>query len=85
MSKRESDLSIANSILVICGTRSVCTASFAILEEVRMRVLFGISILALIALLWASMAIARHVYQARQRHQRELQNEAVAESDGRRL
>ena len=62
----------------------VCTASFAILEDVRMRVLFGISILALIALLWASIAIARHVYQARQRHQRELQHEAAADSDGRR-
>ena len=84
MSERESDLSIANSTLGMCRKTSVCTASFAILEDVRMRVLFGISILALIALLWASIAIVRHVYQARQRHQRELQDDAAAESDGRR-
>lgn len=33
-----------------------------------MRVLFTISMLALIALLWASISIARHIYRARQRH-----------------
>jgi len=47
-----------------------------------MRVLFCISILALIALLWASIAIARHVSQARQREVRELQAEAGAEPKG---
>jgi hypothetical protein len=48
-----------------------------------MRVLFSISTLALIALLWASIAIARHVQQARRRHHRELQSEAAAELKGR--
>jgi hypothetical protein len=33
-----------------------------------MSVLFKISILALLALLWAFIAIARHIYLARQRH-----------------
>ena len=49
-----------------------------------MRVLFCISIVALIALLWASIAIARHVYQARQRRLRELQSEEDTESKGSR-
>lgn len=83
MRVRESDLSIPYSIMGICGAESVCTASFAILKVVRMRVLFSISILALIALLWASIAIVRHVYQARRHHQRELQNEATTESKDR--
>ncbi len=47
-----------------------------------MRVLFCISILALIALLWASIAVARHVSQARQREDRELQAKAGAEPKG---
>jgi heme exporter protein D len=47
-----------------------------------MRVLFCISILAMIALLWASIAIARHIQQARQRHHRELQSEAAMKSKG---
>jgi heme exporter protein D len=48
-----------------------------------MRVLFLISILALIALLWASVAIARHVQQARRRHHRESPTEAATELKGR--
>jgi heme exporter protein D len=48
-----------------------------------MRVLFCISILALVALLWASIAIARHVRQARRRQDRELQQDATTESKGR--
>jgi hypothetical protein len=47
-----------------------------------MRVLFCISIVALITLLWASVAVARHVYQVRQRHLRELQSEEDTESKG---
>jgi hypothetical protein len=42
-----------------------------------MRVLFCISILALIALLWASFAIARHIHQARLRRHRELHPKAA--------
>jgi hypothetical protein len=45
-----------------------------------MRVLFCISIVALFALLWASVAIARHVHQARQGRLRELQGEPGIES-----
>jgi hypothetical protein len=41
-----------------------------------MRVLFCISILALVALLWATFAIARHVRQARRSHRR-LQQDAT--------
>ena len=57
--------------------REFATAGFAILRVVRMRVLFGISILALIALLWASLAIARHIHQARLRRHRELHHRAA--------
>jgi hypothetical protein len=46
-----------------------------------MRVLFCISILALVALLWASFAIARHIHQARLRRHRELHPKTSAESD----
>ncbi len=48
-----------------------------------MRVLFFISILALIALLWASVAIARHVQQARRCRDRESPTEPAAELKGR--
>ncbi len=48
-----------------------------------MRVLFFISMLALVALLWASVAIARHVQQARRLHHREPQNEPVTDVKGR--
>jgi heme exporter protein D len=37
-----------------------------------MRALFMISMLALIALLWASISTARHIYRARQRHRNSL-------------
>ena len=48
-----------------------------------MRVLFLISILALIALLWASIAIARHVQQARRRRDRDSPTEPATELKGR--
>jgi len=44
-----------------------------------MRVLFLISILALVALLWASLAMARHVRQAR----RKLQQDATTDTKGK--
>jgi hypothetical protein len=47
-----------------------------------MRVLFCISILALVALLWASFAMARHVRQARRSHRR-LQQDATANTKGK--
>ncbi len=47
-----------------------------------MRVLFCISILALVALLWASFAMARHVRLAR-RPQRKLQQDATADTKGK--
>jgi hypothetical protein len=47
-----------------------------------MRVLFCISILALVALLWASFAMARHVRQARRSHRR-LQQEATTNAKGK--
>jgi hypothetical protein len=46
-----------------------------------MRVLFSISILALIALLWASIAIVRHVRQARRQH-REPHKEPLEQDQG---
>lgn len=48
-----------------------------------MRVLFCISIVALIALLWASIAMVRHVQQARRRQGRALKDEATTESKDR--
>jgi hypothetical protein len=48
-----------------------------------MRVLFSISILALVALLWASIAIARHVRQARRRPNRELQQDVSTKLKGK--
>ncbi len=48
-----------------------------------MRVLFCISILALVALLWASFAMARHVRLARRRPDRELQQDATTDSKGK--
>jgi hypothetical protein len=45
-----------------------------------MRVLFCISILALVALLWASIAIARHIHQARLRRHRELHHKPAHET-----
>jgi hypothetical protein len=47
-----------------------------------MRVLFCISILALVALLWASFAMARHVRQAR-RPRRRLQQDATTNTKGK--
>jgi hypothetical protein len=47
-----------------------------------MRVLFCISILALVALLWASFAMARHVRQAR-RSNRKLQQDANTNTKGK--
>lgn len=49
-----------------------------------MRVLVWISILAFVALLWASLAIARHVRQARRRPDRELEQDATKGSKGKR-
>jgi hypothetical protein len=48
-----------------------------------MRVLLCISILAFVALLWASIAIARHVRQARRRPERELPKNAATNSKGK--
>lgn len=48
-----------------------------------MRVLFSISILALIALLWATVAMVRHVQQTRRRQQRELQGDGSSQPKGR--
>ena len=45
-----------------------------------MRVLFGISIMAFLALLWASIAIAQHVRQARRRPPRESQRDTTTDS-----
>jgi cbb3-type cytochrome oxidase subunit 3 len=42
-----------------------------------MRVLFTISMLALIALLWASISTARHIYRARQRHRNSIKSAAA--------
>jgi len=42
-----------------------------------MRVLFCISIVALVALLWASFAIARHIHQARVRRHRDLHHKTA--------
>jgi hypothetical protein len=41
---------------------------FGILSSVRMRVLFAISIVAFVALLWATVAIVQHIRGARRRH-----------------
>jgi hypothetical protein len=46
-----------------------------------MRVLFTISILALIALLWASIAIARHIYRARQQHRSKIAENSAKKRD----
>jgi hypothetical protein len=35
-----------------------------------MRILFAISLVALAALLWASVSIAQHIYRSRQRHRK---------------
>jgi hypothetical protein len=77
MRTREPDLTIPPLSRVVGEFERVCTTSFAILRVVRMRVLFSISILALIALLWASIAIARHIHQARLRRHRELHHRAT--------
>jgi hypothetical protein len=45
-----------------------------------MRALFTISMVALIALLWASISIARHIHRARQRHRSAIQSAAAAKS-----
>jgi heme exporter protein D len=42
-----------------------------------MRVLFTISMLALVALLWASISTARHIYRVRQRHRNAIQGAAA--------
>jgi cell division protein FtsB len=49
------------------------TARFAILRAVRMRVLFIISIVALAALLWASISILQHIRKAHQKNRESKQ------------
>ena len=46
-----------------------------------MRVLFTISMVALIALLWASISTARHIYRARQRHRSSIQSAAAKQAN----
>jgi hypothetical protein len=48
-----------------------------------MRVLLCISILAFVAMLWASIAIARHVRQTRRRPHDELQKDATTNPKGK--
>lgn len=44
-----------------------CSGRFGILGNGPMRILFAISLVALGALLWASVSIAQHIYRSRQR------------------
>jgi hypothetical protein len=53
-----------------CGSagNAFCSGEFGILSSGPMRILFAISLLALAALLWASVSIAQHIYRSRRRH-----------------
>jgi len=79
---KEPDSSTGDSELAL-GSLMVRFSPQALLSYERpMRVLFRISILALVALLWASIAIVRHVRQARRRPDRESQQDATKGSKG---
>lgn len=48
-------------------TSQELTAPFAILSQAPMRILFAISLVAFVALLWASISAAQHIRRARRR------------------